>query len=549
MTRPSGRRWLVLLLWVLVGLPVHLHAQLGGLTAPASQTSTPAEPAKDLLGRDTPRGAVFGFMMAARRGNGEEAAAYLDSPLKDAALLELSHQLYVVLDSRLPARLNELSDRPEGGLANPLKPDVDIVGTINTAEGPLDITLERVTRPKSAPVWLFSRSTLQAIPAIYREVDLVTIDRHLPGFLKGYRVAGVRLFEWIVLLVLIPVVYRLLGTLTWLVRPMVLLWRRRSGTPQAFPIAVPGWFRLALLAIVIRWAVSISDLPLLERQFWAINVRLILTVALVWMLVQLNAYAEYRVSRRFHGPSLGEVAALLRLGRRIADVVVISAGFILALHLLGFDPTAALAGLGIGGIAVALAAQKTLENVIGGFSLVFDKAVKVGDFMKFGDTSGTVDSIGLRSTRIRTLDRTILSIPNGQISNAGIETISARDMFWLHHFVGLTYSTSPAQMRTVIGNIEKMLHDNPSVDRTTVRVRFLRFSPSSLDVEIFAYVFASDWNQFLEIQQECLLRIMEIVERAGSEIALPSQTLHVADRVRTEAGAAQIAHVLQPRDR
>lgn len=548
MSKSLGRSSLVFLLLLLALLPAPVHAQRGALT-PAAQTPTQTEPAKDLLGRDTPRGTVFGFMMAARRGSREEAAAYLDSPLKEDALLELAHQLYVVLDSRLPARLNELSDRPEGALANPLKPDQDLVGSINTAEGTLDITLERVTRPKSTPVWLFSRATLDAIPAVYEEVDLVTLDRHLPGFLKDHRVAGIRVFEWIALLVLMPVVYRLLGTLTWLVGPMVLLWRRRSGTPQSAPITVPGWLRLALLAMVIRWAVSMTDLPLLEREFWALNVRLILLLALVWLLVQLNAYAEYRVSRRYQGASLGEVAALLRLGRRIADVVVVSAGFILALHMFGFDPTAALAGLGIGGIAVALAAQKTLENVIGGFSLVFDKAVKVGDFLKFGETSGTVDSIGLRSTRIRTLDRTILSVPNGQISNAGIETISARDMFWLHHFVGLTYSTTVAQMRTVIENIEKMLSDNPSVDRTTVRVRFLRFSPSSLDVEIFAYVFAADWTQFLAIQQECLLKIMEIVERAGSEIALPSQTLHVAERAGSETGTTQVARVLQSRDR
>src|SRR5262245_32309866 len=250
--RRSGRTLFLALLMVVAWLPAGRHAQLGGLPGRAgAQTSAQTEPAKDLFGRDTPRGSVFGFMMASRRGNGEEAAAYLDSPLKDAALLELSHQLYVVLDSRLPARLNELSDRPEGALANPLKPDQDVVGTINTAEGPLEITLERVTRPKSTPVWLFSRATLQAIPAVYGEVDLVTVDRHLPEFLKGYRVAGIRLFEWIVLLVLVPVVYRLLGTLTWLVGPMVLLWRRRSGTPQGFPITVPGWMRLAVLAIVI----------------------------------------------------------------------------------------------------------------------------------------------------------------------------------------------------------------------------------------------------------------------------------------------------------
>ena len=155
---------------------------------------------------------------------------------------------------------------------------------------------------------------------------------------------------------------------------------------------------------------------------------------------------------------------------------------------LGGDPTAAIAGLGIGGIAVALAAQKTLENVIGGLSLIFDRAVCVGDFLKVGEASGTVDSIGLRSTRIRTLDRTILTVPNGQIANVSIETISSRDMFWFRHFLGLRYETTPRQMRAVVAGIVRQLSAHPAVDRESVRARFLRFGPSSLDIEVVAYV-------------------------------------------------------------
>ena len=190
---------------------------------------------------------------------------------------------------------------------------------------------------------------------------------------------------------------------------------------------------------------------------------------------------------------------------------------LVALHYFGIDPTAALAGLGIGGIAVALAAQKTLENVIGGLSIIFDKAVRVGDFLKLGDTLGTVDSIGLRSTRIRTLDRTILSVPNGQIANANIETLSARDKFWFHHFLGLRYETTAGQMRTVIDGIGAYLAAHPTVDRSEpIRVRFFRFGPFSLDIEVFAYLEASDWEAFLETQQELLLDIMEIVERSGA---------------------------------
>ena len=175
--------------------------------------------------------------------------------------------------------------------------------------------------------------------------------------------------------------------------------------------------------------------------------------------------------------------------------------------------------------------------------------MKVGDFLKFGDTFGTVDSIGLRSTRIRTLDRTILSVPNGQIANAGIETFSARDMFWFHHFVGLAYATTPVQMRTVIDSIQKMLNDHPAVDRSTSRARFLRFSPSTLDIEIFAYVYAPGWERFLEIQQEFLLTIMEIVERSGTQIALPSQTLFVADSAGSVNTSEATARLIPSRDR
>ena len=222
---------------------------------------------------------------------------------------------------------------------------------------------------------------------------------------------------------------------------------------------------------------------------------------------------------------------MLRLVRRVADALAIAAGLLLLLHFVGIDPTAALAGLGIGGIAVALAAQKTLENVIGGLSIIFDQAVRVGDSIKFGETIGMVDYIGLRSTRIRTLDRAVLSVPNGQIANASIETLSARDKFWFHHVVGLGYETTAAQMRTVVDAIQSYLHAHPMTDRSgAIRVRFFRLGPFSLDVEVFAYVYARDWAAFMEAQQEMLLEVMGIIERNGVVIALPSQTLHLAHR-------------------
>ena len=178
---------------------------------------------------------------------------------------------------------------------------------------------------------------------------------------------------------------------------------------------------------------------------------------------------------------------MLRLVRRLADALVIAAAGFVMLHRFGVDPTAALAGLGIGGIAVALAAQKTLENVVGGVSIIVDQAVRVGDFLKLGDTVGTVDSIGLRSTRIRTLDRTILSMPNGQVANVNIETLSARDKIWFHHFVGLRYETTASQLSSILEDLRNYLVTHPKIDRgESIRARFMRFGPFSLDIVVFA---------------------------------------------------------------
>jgi MscS family membrane protein len=214
------------------------------------------------------------------------------------------------------------------------------------------------------------------------------------------------------------------------------------------------------------------------------------------------------------------------------------------LYYFGVNPTAALAGLGVGGIAVALAAQKTLENVFGGISLILDNAVRAGDTLKLGDTVGTVEDIGLRSTRLRTLDRTVVIVPNGQVANVSIETLSSRDKFWFHPTIGLRYETTSAQIRSVADGIRNLLSEHSFVDHGSVGVRFFRFGAFSLDLEICAYVCARDWNHFLQVQEELLLCMMEIVQQAGSQIAFPSQTMYLtAD---SAGDGASLARALVP---
>jgi MscS family membrane protein len=508
----SGPRWskrsAALVACVMLGAVAPGSVVRGQGRANTPAASQPA-PIKDALGRDTPRGTVLGFMAAARDRRDNVAPLYLNTRLRDQAAVDLAHKLYVVLDLRLPARLNELSDRPEGSLANPLKPDQDLIATIPTSAGPLEVVVEHVPNGAAGLVWLFSRKTLDEIPNAYDEVDLVSLDRFVPSVLRP-RIAGIPVFQWLVLCLVLPLFYRASGLL-----------------PARL---VPGPARLLVFVVSIRLLLRVVALPLVERRFWSASSTLLAIAAAVWALLLSNGACERYVRRRIESSGRDEIVGMLRLVRRFADVLVLAAATLVTLLYFGIDPTAALAGLGIGGIAVALAAQKTLENVIGGLSIIFDQAVRVGDTLKLGETIGTVDSIGLRSTRIRTLDRTIVSVPNGQIANANIETLSLRDKFWFHHVIGLRYETTSTQVRLVVDGIRHHLTTDPAIDRSRpIRVRFFRFGSFSLDIEVFAYIFASDWEAFLERQQELLLDLIDIVERAGATIALPSQILHFAE--------------------
>lgn len=493
-------------------------------TAPSESSETP----KDTLGRMTPRGALLGFLNASRKGNAEVAALYLNTPLRGEDAATLARQLSIVLDRRLPPRLTQISDAPEGSIPDPLRPDEDLIGTIDTAGGQLDITVERVDRGKAGKVWLFSRKTLSSIPAVFQELNTPGVEQILPEFLVKTRILAIPLFEWLAVLLGLPLLYLLTGLLNRgaSVGTERLLHRfNRSHSGRKLQV-LPAPVRLLVLALIIHLLTTSVALPLLARQFWSTAVLLICAVAAIWLLFIISSRSErYVVTHRY---ALSGSAAVVRLFRRLIDATFLFAGLLFILHHFGINPTAALAGIGVGGIAVALAAQKTLENVIGGVSLIADKALRVGDFMNLGDVQGTVEEVGLRSTRIRTLDRTVVNLPNGQLANMRLETFSVRDKYWFHPVLTLRLDTTLVQLRSVVAGLTTLLKGHRFVDPPSVRVRFFRLGTFSFDIDIFAYVFAPDWSAFLEIQEELLFEIMESLQRVGTAIAFPSQSLYVS---------------------
>jgi MscS family membrane protein len=541
---PARRVWH----WFVVGVvativwSVTARAQLPKSLSPTSPqpqnevTNTP----QDALGRTTPRGTVRGFLVAAYSNNYEVAAQYLDTRASDKETTLLAKKLFFVLDRRLPAKLNGLSNEPSGTMSDPLDSRRELVGTVASANGPVDIWLERVDRANGLSIWLFSRKTLVAIPDIYDEIDTAAVENVLPDFLLQ-RFYGFTLFGWLFFLVILPSAYVLLSLVNKLLSPIAgYALRRLKKRPELInPVVLPHPARFLILAAGIQWLLSRYSMSLVVRQVGLITAKMMAILALVWILILINGRCEGYFKRRMERRGRIGAAAILPPARRVMDFIAAMIGFMLILHSFGVDPSAALAGLGVGGIAVALAAQKTLENVIGGVSLIVDEAVRVGDVFKVGDVTGTVEAIGLRSTRVRTLDRTIVNIPNGLMATMALENFSARDSFWLRHIVQIGYGTSPPNLTQILGDVRRLLDQDRRVLPASTRVRFLRFGESSLELEIFAYILAREWSHFLEIQEDLLIKIREIIAKNDAEIAYPVRTVYLRNEIEQEGIAAQ----------
>jgi MscS family membrane protein len=300
--------------------------------------------------------------------------------------------------------------------------------------------------------------------------------------------------------------------------------RRLSAPLTAFSMVTVG----ALLVPFL----SLSD-PATSSVYRGLRVGY--TVVAFWSAWRLIDIVRQRLAQTHWALALPASRSLLPLSSRLAKVAIVGLALVAVLSTLGYPVASIVAGLGIGGIAIALAAQKTIENLFGAFSIGIDQPFREGDFVKVDDFVGTVEAIGLRSSRFRTLDRTVITLPNGRLADMRLESFAARDRLRLAAVIGLVYETKAAQMRTVLAGFERVLRSHPKVWPDAVTVRFSELAASSLNIEVMAWFQTADWGEFQRIREDILLAFMEIVESAGTSFAFPTTTVHLAP---TGAGAA-----------
>jgi MscS family membrane protein len=310
----------------------------------------------------------------------------------------------------------------------------------------------------------------------------------------------------------------------------------RFAMPVSILLAMPAVAHLALVQLNFLGPVANSIRVTSEGIVY-------LTGA--WMALRLaSVVAEAIISSPHIGPESID-AHLIRVGARLMGAVAGATLIAIGADHVGVPVYGIVAGLGVGGLAIALAAQPTIENLIGGMNLFADRVVRVGDVCKSGDTFGTVEAIGIRSARIRGVDRTLTTIPNAALAKMPIVNLTQRDQFLIHTVIGLRYETTPEQLRYVLVKLRELLLGHSRVNPNPARARFVGFGASSLDIEVFAYVMTKDWGEFLGIREDILLRVMEIVEQSGSALAFPSQTLYLGrdrgtDETKTHAAEASV---------
>ncbi|MGA9800499.1 MAG: mechanosensitive ion channel family protein [Terriglobales bacterium] len=519
-------RWLLLCLALVA--PAWPYQLLPGQPA---KPASPSGPAADPLGRDTPSGTLYGFLQAAQAGNYSTAAQYLQmsAARRQTVGEDFASKLKVVIDRCFSGDLRRISNQPEGTPQEGMPLDKQRVGTLVAGDVEADLTLVRVSDAGSGRIWLIAADTLARLPELYDQAAVHQVETRLPHFLVSHGFLGLPFWQWLAMLIAIPLAAGLGWLAVQVLRLPWYLWARyrKHEVAAAWSAFVrPLWLVLGVLAHGVL--VSYLRIPVLQRHRYQQVAGVVAVIAFNWLLWRILQAVLQNVRQRAVLSGRRGTGSLIILGERMLKAAIVVLAIFLVMGTLGFNLSAPLAGLGIGGIAIAFAAQKTLENLFGGVSILGDEVIRIGDTCRFGDRVGTVEDISLRSTRIRTPDRTELSIPNGSLATMNVENFSRRDKILFNSKLGLRYETSPDQFRYVLVQVRRLLYEHPKVETEGARSRFVSFDESALTMEIFCYILTRDYNEFLAIREDILLRIMDIVEAAGSGFAFPSQTVYLS---------------------
>lgn len=306
----------------------------------------------------------------------------------------------------------------------------------------------------------------------------------------------------------------------------IIVGKNRPSAKRAIRKAIGPMAAILGLGLLSAFAVSL-DFPPMVTSFLNSVAYIVIILLGTWVFWDLIEFGCEKLDEHLQAKKDIHVSSLITLIKRSGRIALTALSFVVILDNIGFNVTSMIVGFGVGGVAIALAGQKVVENLFGGIVLILDRPVTVGDNCRFENTEGTVEEIGLRSTKIRCLDRTLLTIPNGAFAELKLENLTRRDKIRLQAILALRYETTPDQLRCVLAELRKVLMSHPKIYKVPCRARLVKFGDYSLDIEIVAFAKTAVWEEFLLIREDVFLRMMDVINTAGAGFALPSRTMYL----------------------
>ena len=484
--------------------------------------------APDSFGRTTPRRTVQGFISALSENDFLLASNYLNLSKSDNATTEV-RQFKLALDSggRFLPDL-QINNTAEGNLTDQLPPSQENVGVITIGEKSTPLILERVVSEEGEQYWQFSTETLNAIPEVIEDSEPTLVSRYTIDSLEDKKLFGYQLTDLSAALLMIVSSFILTYLMVWLCYHLLkLVYPRMRGVVLPLPDKVILPLSVVIMALILPEVMVYTGVSVTLREPINRFTEIASWLAITWLLLRVIDAMFTRAVNLSYKKNHIEQVSILGLMRKLVKALLLIFAIIVIFGNLGFDLTTGIAALGVGGLALALGAQKTIENLVGSVVVVADSPVRIGDYCKFGTYEGTVIDIGIRSSRVRTPTRTIVTVPNGDFSSMQIENFTSRDMFRFLHQLYIKRTADIDVVFKMVKHLDEFLDEHELTNQEWNQVNIMELRQDCYIIQLQAYINATGIIEFYEKQNVLFVDLLMQVRLYDVEHALPTQQLIV----------------------
>ncbi|MCB0634436.1 MAG: mechanosensitive ion channel, partial [Lewinella sp.] len=474
---------------------------------------------------NSPYGVIYNHLYYLQPDSYQPARAALSFPAQTAEKENLGIQLKQILDgrglyvdiNRLPTQ-NSYFDSLENAAVYYIDKDFPLIYVEKIGNG-----------------WFYSRTTIEAIPDMHNQ--LFPLGTELTTYFQApfwqTPLLGIKLWKWLGIVVLLFLAWLVFTFINWLSRSIIRpTLRKHIGISPEVDKAGRKLYRLFGLLISVRFFAYLLPMLQLPARINAIVIKtlgilsIFFVIFIIDQLVRILFFNLDKVAKKTSNTLDDQLMPVLK---RIASMIVWALGLFYILDYLDVNVTALLAGISIGGLAIALAAQDTVKNFFGSIMIFLDKPFQIGDWIHFGNVDGVVEEVGVRSTRIRTFANSITYVPNGQLADQVVDNMGLRQYRRFKTEIGITYDTPPDRIDVFVQGIRQIILSHPTTRKDYFEVHLNSFGPSSLNILLYTFFEAPNWTAELKGRHELMYAIITLAHDLGIRFAFPTQTLHIEE--------------------